>query len=136
MPRITYPTPRGKLFPLNANLEKQAFVEEDGIYAYTEGRMYDRWIDYSTVADATRNDSNGSVGDPGYNDGDLIKQPAYIVESVLRDECFIERDLTITSYVSSTSGGGYYTYVFTCTGVKSSVDDYYNNAIMTKRSKK
>lgn len=77
------------------------------IYAFVKGRIYGKWID-----DNSR--------DNGFNQSNLIQQPAYIIESLLRDEVFVERDLTIDSSASTT----------TCviSSLKSSTDDYYNGA--------
>lgn len=77
---------------------------------FIKGRMFGRWID----------SVNGSSRSNGYDEGDLIECPPYILESILRDELFTERDLEIT-------GGGL--NIFTCTDLKSGVDDYYNNSI-------
>ncbi len=57
----------------------------------------------------------------GYSENDLIENPAYIIESLLRDEIFVERDLSVTTVTSTT--------VFTCSGLKNSTDGYYVNAI-------
>lgn len=48
-------------------------------FAYGAGRMFGKWID-----DNSR--------DNGYDQGDLIQNPIYIIESILRDELFVERD--------------------------------------------
>lgn len=89
----------------------------ENCYAQGKGRMFGRWTD-----------NDGSARDNGYNENDLIEQPAYIIESILRDEMFVERDLTITTKVGSSGGGGFYYYTITVDGLKYSVDDYYNNA--------
>ena len=79
------------------------------IFAHVKGRMFDSWVDV-----APRNN--------GYSEGDLIENPAYIIESLLRDENFTERDLRITT-VGGTDD------LLTITGLASSQDDYYNGAI-------
>lgn len=79
-------------------------------FSYVKGRMFGGWID-----DNSRSN--------GFNSGDLIENPAYILESILRDEVFVERDLTIDSL----DGGGAGPHVV-ITGLKSLTDDYYNGA--------
>lgn len=76
-------------------------------YGYIKGRTFGGWID-----DNSRSN--------GYNAGDLIENPAYIIESILRDEIFVERNLRVTTNVNTTS--------FIATGLLSTEDDYYNGA--------
>lgn len=99
-------------------------------FAYGKGRMFDRWIDYALANNTTRAASNGGATDPTYTEGDLIEQPAYLFESLYRDEFFVERDLSISTYIGTTSGGGLYNYTFTVNDLSSSIDDFYNNAII------
>jgi hypothetical protein len=87
-------------------------LDSEKAFAYGEGRMFDRWID--TI--------NGSARSNGYSEGDLIANPAYIIESVIRDEILTERDLVM----GTPSGRD----AFPCTGLISSTDDYYNNAVV------
>lgn len=82
-------------------------------YGYGKGRMFDRWVD-SVL---------GSSRDNGYNEDDLIECPPYIFESILRDEIFVERDLTGVTKFSDTQ--------FICNTLRSAVDDYYNYSIVT-----
>lgn len=80
-------------------------------FAYVKGRAFERWID---------NIQAGSRSN-GYNTGDLIDNPAYIIESLLRDENFVERDLRI-SVKTDTSN-------VIVNDLASSDDDYYNYAL-------
>lgn len=84
-------------------------ISEDA-YMYCYGRMFGGWID----------DNSRSTG---FIEGDPIENPAYIIESLLRDEIFVERDLGI----DSVSGGGAGPEV-EIQGLLSSIDDYYNGA--------
>ena len=66
----------------------------DYIYYAGKGREYENWID-NTIVDSsigTRNSTNGSAADPGYDDGDLIQNPIYIIEEILRSECGLNED--------------------------------------------
>lgn len=58
----------------------------------------------------------------GYSDGDLNENPAYIAESILRDECYVERDLTITDGTITTT-------TVEIRNLLGSVDDFYHGAI-------
>lgn len=78
------------------------------IYMGFKGRMFDAWVDVSPR-------------DNGFNEDDLILNPAYIIESLLRDENFVERDLTVTTVTADDE--------LIISGLKSSIDDYYNGAI-------
>jgi len=81
------------------------------IFAYAAGRQFERWID--SVGGATR--------DEGHSVNGIILTPSGIIESILRDEVFVERDLRVSTVTSTT--------LIIVSGLKSSVDDYYNNAI-------
>lgn len=98
---------RNKLFEQN-----NSFQPLSEVYMYAEGRMFDRWID----------NNSGSSRSNGKNEGDLIECPPYVIESLLRDELYVERDLSISNTVS--------TGIFEASGATSSVDDAYNNAII------
>lgn len=91
--------------------EETKFPLTGNVFTWCEGRMFGRWVD----------SVNGNVRNNGHNENDLINNPAYIIESLLRDENFVERDLRITDIISST--------VFEVSGLNSDEDDYYNNAI-------
>jgi len=84
----------------------------NSLYAYAEGRMFERWIDTS----------GGSARSNGYDENDLITNPSYIFESIIRDECLVERNITVDDANPDPSA-------IDVSGLKSSVDDYYNNAI-------
>lgn len=86
-------------------------VVTQNTFASIKGRMFGGWVDLH----------NGTPRDNGYDIGDLIENPAYIIESLLREENFVERDLTVTS----TASAGVEIVV---NGLLSSEDDYYNNA--------
>jgi hypothetical protein len=81
------------------------------LYSFGEGRMFDRWVD-SVLGSARSN---------GYNENGLINNPAYIIESLLRDENFTERDLKVTTVTDTTH--------IIIDKLKSVVDDYYNYSI-------
>lgn len=80
-------------------------------FSYLEGREFDRWID----------SISGSARSNGENEGNLIDCPPYIIESLLRDENFVERDLTISTVTDTTH--------IIVNELRSSEDDYYNYAI-------
>ena len=96
------------------------FKPIDNAFGRGTGREYGRWIDFATAAGGTRDANNGGANDPGFADGALIETPAYIIESLLRDELFAERDLQIDSSADTTH--------FVSSDVLSREDDYYNNA--------
>jgi len=77
-------------------------------YSYLKGRMFEKWID-----DNSRTN--------GYNEDDLIECPPYDIESILRDEIFVERDLQITTVTDTTH--------IIIDELRSSDDDYYNGAV-------
>lgn len=80
-------------------------------FTYVKGRMFDSWVDQV----------GGNARNNGFDEGDLIECPAYIIESLLRDENFVERDLSITTVTDYDE--------LIISGLASSDDDYYNNAI-------
>lgn len=84
---------------------------QGNLFAYAKGRMFERWTD----------SVSGSARDNGFNADALIECPPYIIESIIRDEIFTERDLQITTATDTTH--------MICSGLMSSEDDYYNNAI-------
>ena len=90
---------------------KDVTWDGDNIFGAGSGRPFGRWID----------NVRGGARSNGYNeDTSVIHNPIYIVESLYRDEIFVERDLQITSSASTTT--------FTCRNAISKSDDYYNNA--------
>lgn len=72
--------------------------------------------------------TGAGVRSNGWDENDYIEIAPYQIESILRDEVFVERDLTTTTKGTASSSGGFYYYVITCSGLKSTVNDYYNNA--------
>jgi len=68
----------------------------NNVFSPCKGRMFDRWIDTA----------NGATRSNGYNEGDLIENPEYMIESLLRDEVFTERNLTIDSVTASSTSAG------------------------------
>ena len=80
------------------------------IFTPIKGSMFPRWID----------SVSGSARANGRNESELIDNPAYIIEDILRTWCF--REQTIVTSVTSTT-------IIVVSGLKSSTDDYYNNAI-------
>lgn len=96
--------------------------EMEGSFIYGKGMEFERWIDYT----------NGSARSNGKNEGDLIENPAYVIESLLRDWVFTERTLKIDTVNSTSSvviSGATYN-----TPLLSSVDDFYNGAIWWNHS--
>ena len=53
-------------------------VYENNGAMFLRGMEFERWIDYT----------NGSTRTNGKNTGDLIENPAYVIESILRDWVF------------------------------------------------
>jgi hypothetical protein len=80
-----------------------------------KGRMFGAWVDTGTR-------------DNGYDEDDLIENPVYIAESILRDEIFVERDLTITTKTARNT--------MTIDGLLSADDDYYNGAYLVNATQK
>ena len=62
------------------------------IYVAGKGREYGAWID--TINSAVRTDSNGNEPDPGFNSGDLIENPVYIIEDIFRTELGLDSSTT------------------------------------------
>ena len=118
---------RGDAIPFRAPTERTLLISNemkditgwdgDNVFATGQGRIYDRWIDHILALDSSKNRTMGKV------EGDIVDVPSQIIESLLRDENFVERDLTITTFTDVTH--------IISTGLKSSVDDYYNYAIYT-----
>lgn len=78
------------------------------LFAYLGGRMFEHWVDFDSR-------------DNGYDEDDLIENPAYILESILRDEIFTERDLELTRVSNNT---------FYVNDLRFALDDYYDGAII------
>ena len=86
---------------VTANETAVASRPVDTIYCAGQGRMYGAWID--TINGSARDNENGAGSDPGYNSGDLIENPVYIVEDVLRTEVGLDAssdgsDIDIASF--------------------------------------
>ncbi|MDP6755809.1 MAG: hypothetical protein QF769_06770, partial [Candidatus Marinimicrobia bacterium] len=82
----------------------------DYVYCSGKGRKYGAWID--TIDSGARNSKNGDAADPGYAANDLIENPVYIIESILRSELSLDSsttgaDIDITSfdYSGNTTNG-------------------------------
>lgn len=67
-----------------------------------------------------------------YNNGDLIQQPAYVIESLIRDEIHTERDLVIDAISTANITFDGTDAVNNPNGVKLkvTVDDFYNNSYL------
>ncbi len=92
------------------------FEPIDNAFGRGKGREYSRWIDHINALDASKNRTMGDV------EGDLIAIPSYNIESIFRDESWVERDLQITSSADTTH--------FVCDEVISREDDFYNFSIL------
>jgi len=93
----------------------EKYVSKDALFL--RGMEFDRWIDYT----------NGSARSNGFSEGDLIENPAYVIESILRDWVFCERNRRIDS--TSATNKAILSGAVNGLGLLSGVDDYYNNAI-------
>ena len=91
-------------------VDKSLIEIPENAFARGKGREFGRWID----------NVRGGARSNGYNEGDLIENPIYVIESLLRDEMFVKRDLRILSSADTTH--------FVCTDVDLGEDDDYNNA--------
>jgi hypothetical protein len=98
-------TPIYKIIEQNKN--QDLIKLQQNCFACCTGRMYGAWVDFDSR-------------DNGYDEGDLIENPVHIIESILRDEIFLERDLSITTVTDNAH--------FIVTGLLSAVNDYYNDA--------
>lgn len=96
------------------------FDYQTDILLRTTGRVFDRWID--SVSGSARSNGYDTYNAGSPTDAMVINRPSYIIESLLRDENFVERDLTITTATDSTH--------LIVSGLASSQDDYYNYAIL------
>lgn len=96
-------------------------IEEKRAFAYLKGRMFERWIDIV----------GGVARSNGYNENDLIENVAYTIESIYRDEIFVERDLIVDS--ATLVAGTTYTVKIdgsiNKTPLRNTMDNFYNNAI-------
>lgn len=78
----------------------------ENIFAFAKGRKFDLWF----------------TGRPNYNVGEVVRNPAYVIESILRDECFVERDLKVTVIQDTDK--------IECDGLLFNTPNYYDNAIL------
>lgn len=105
-----YPIPNISKRPLPNVFDTTGIAVIDNAFGQGMGRMYGRWID-SVL---------GSVRSNGHNVNDLIIEPGGIIESLFRDEVFVERDLKVTS-TSATNK-------LICSELTSSATDHYKYA--------
>ena len=85
-------------------------VDSD-VFARVQGRLFERWIEYN----------QGNARTTGFFVSNMVQQPPYMIESLLRDELLVERDLVISTATDTTH--------VIVNGLLSSEDDYYNYAI-------
>lgn len=111
-------TRRAYGMPIRVLLEfsqKDIVWDGDNVFATLKGgRLYERWIDYIS----------GSGRSNGWSTDGVILSPVGIVESILRDEVFTERDLNIDLI------GGGVDNSFALNGLRMTTADYYNYAII------
>jgi len=98
----------------------EKYVPSDAMYL--KGMEFERWIDYT----------NGVSRSNGYKEGDLIENPAYVIESILRDWVFCERNRRVDS--TSATNKAILSGAVNGFGLISATDDYYNNAIWYNHS--
>lgn len=112
-----FSTDGGRGNPNRKEIAKAKKPEFQKTFLFGTGLEFNRWIDYT----------NGSGRSNGYNSGDLIENPAYVVESILRDWVLSERSLRVDvrhgDNVCELDGS------VNNRGVLAATDDYYNNAI-------
>ena len=84
------------------------------MYAYAKGMAFLGWID-----NAGRSNS--------FNAGDLIQNPAFVIESVIRDTILIEKDLEPSSV---SLGSNYMDFNGSTNFLLNSNNDYYNGAYL------
>ena len=64
------------------------------VYVSGKGREYGAWIDDISGGTDNRDSNNGSASDPNYTEGDLIENPVYIIEDILRTEVGLDSSTT------------------------------------------
>tara|TARA_R100000655_G_scaffold52345_5_gene90149 strand:- start:9407 stop:11650 length:2244 start_codon:yes stop_codon:yes gene_type:complete len=79
----------------------------DYVYCSGKGRKYGAWID--TINSSARTNGNGNEPDPNYAANDLIENPVYIIEDILRTEMGLDgsttgEDIDIESFDRSGNG--------------------------------
>jgi len=64
----------------------------DYLYFSGKGRKYGAWIDDIDGGTDNRTSHNGDEPDPNYTEGDLIENPVYMIEDILRTELSLDGD--------------------------------------------
>jgi hypothetical protein len=83
-------------------------------YSYVKGKMFDDWVDISPRSN-------------GYNSGDLLRQPAYIIEDIIRYWIKSETLLEASAYDDATN---YVEFNGSTGNLLNSTDDFYNGAYL------
>ena len=75
-------------------VEREVSIPADIDYVYCsgKGRKYGAWID--TVNSSARTNGNGDEPDPNYAVNDLIENPVYMIEDILRTEMGLDSSTT------------------------------------------
>ncbi len=110
----------------NTKIEQQ-LTDEKKLYEFTDafflqGLIFGRWIQKTGALNRTN----------GYSIGDMIENPAYVIESILRDWLFVERNRRIDTSSSATKAVLDGTVNGRALTVK--IDDYYKYAIWHNHS--
>ena len=101
------------------NFSNIHYEAKNDIYAYLQGMYFDDWIDLSGRSNS-------------YNAGDLIENPVYIIESIIRDVILTERDLEYFSYSTT---GNWIRFSGSSHSLLYETDDYYNDAYLVNVTK-
>ena len=75
-------------FNLSRTITVSTPTVSEYVYCSGSGRKYGAWID--TINGNARNSENGNASDPGYAVNNLIENPVYIIEDILRTECGLD----------------------------------------------
>ena len=67
-------------------------AEIEYVYVSGKGRKYKAWID--TINGSNRTDGNGDAPDPNYGTSNVIKNPVYMIEDILRTEVGLDSSST------------------------------------------
>jgi len=84
MPSETYTVTTERVVSIPADI--------DYVYCSGKGRRYGAWID--TINSAARTNANGDEPDPNYAANDLIENPVYMIEDILRTEMGLDSSTT------------------------------------------
>jgi len=84
MPSETYTVTTERVVSIPADI--------DYVYCSGKGRRYGAWID--TINSAVRTNANGDEPDPNYAANDLIENPVYMIEDILRTEMGLDSSTT------------------------------------------